>query len=68
MKCPYCSKEMEIGVLQSGQIILWAKKKHHLSLNAKDGEVELGRNYMGGCSLTACICKSCKKVIVDYED
>lgn len=67
MKCPNCNNEMEKGVLQSGQIILWAKKKHHLSLNAKEGDVELGKNYMGGCSLPAYICRSCKKVIVDYE-
>lgn len=67
MKCPFCYGEMEEGVIQSGQIVLWAKKKHIISLNPKEGEVELSRNLMGYCSIPAWICKSCKKVVADYS-
>lgn len=28
MKCPYCSKEMELGVIQSPNEIAWQKDKH----------------------------------------
>ena len=68
MKCPFCEKIMEKGILQSGQIMLWARKKHYMTLNAwRDGEVELDRNYLTGVSLPAWICKACEKVVVDYH-
>lgn len=67
MQCPFCGTNMEKGLLQSGQIILWAKKKHYISLNAKEGEVELARSFLGGCYLPAYICKACKKVVLDYD-
>lgn len=68
MKCPFCEGVMEKGILQSGQIMLWAKKKHYWTLNAwRDGEVELDRNCLVGTALPAWICRACEKVIVDYR-
>ncbi len=28
MKCPYCGRDMEQGVIQSAQEINWQKKRH----------------------------------------
>lgn len=67
MNCPFCNNTMEKGLLQSGQIMLWTKKRHYVFLNAKDGEVELARDFLGGCHLPAWICKACEKIVVDYS-
>ena len=67
MNCPFCNETMEKGILQSVQIILWAKKKHYLSLLAKEDEVQLAREYLDNACLPAWICKTCKKVVVDYS-
>ncbi len=68
MLCPYCQKEMEKGLLQGGSILVWVKKKHHISLNPREGEVVLDRNYLSGPAVPAWICKACKKVIAEYEE
>jgi hypothetical protein len=57
---------MEKGYLQAGQIMLWAKKKHKISLLPRDGEVLIAKNYLTGVALEAYICKQCKKVVFDY--
>ena len=44
MQCPYCGKEMELGLV----------------LNIK--------NMITGCAVRAFLCRSCKKVIIDYSD
>jgi len=31
MKCPYCDGEMEIGILEGGRYLLWAKQPHKIS-------------------------------------
>ncbi len=68
MNCPFCNSPMEKGLLQSGNLIVWVKKKHLLSLNPREGEVILDRNYLTGASVPARICKKCKKVIADYSE
>ena len=68
MLCPFCGSEMEKGLLQSGTMMVWVKKKHILSLYPKEGEVLLDKNYLGGCVVPAWICKGCKKVIAEYEE
>ncbi len=68
MLCPFCDQPMEKGLLQSGNIMVWVKKKHVLSLLLKEGEVELDRNYWTGSAVPAWICKKCEKVIADYSD
>lgn len=66
MNCPCCNAEMEKGYLQSNRMILWAKKKHKISLLPRDGEVVIGENFFSVVALEAHICKQCKKVLVDY--
>lgn len=58
---------MEKGLLQSGNLIVWVKKKHLLSLLPREDEVLLDRNYLTGASVPAWICKKCQKVIADYS-
>ncbi len=67
IRCPFCVNEMERGFLQGGNLLVWTKKRHYLSLLTRDGEVELTHNYLVGPALTAWICKDCKKVIADYS-
>ncbi len=68
MICPFCGKEMENGLLQAGNMIVWVKKKHFWSLLPKEGEILLDRNYLTGAAIPSWICKNCRKVITEYED
>ena len=68
MRCPFCGEDMEKGLLQSGNLIVWVKKKHYLSLLPRDGEVILDRNYLTGATVPSWICKKCKKVISEYTE
>ncbi len=66
--CPFCGLEMEKGLLQGGNILVWVKKKHHLSLLPREGEVLLDRTYVTNSAVPAWICKKCKKIIMEYEE
>ena len=68
MKCPICNNEMEDGFLQGIKRIAWVKRKHKLSLLAKEDEILLENNSLKDFLLSAQICKECKKIIVDYSD
>ena len=68
MKCPICNQEMEQGYIQTGQRIAWTKNIHKVSLLPKPGEIMLENNVFKGSAFTAFICKSCKKIVMDYSD
>lgn len=72
MKCPYCESEMEQGMIQSPQEISWMKgdKKTLLGrASFHEGSVVLSQlSVFNGSAVTAFICKSCQKVIIDYAD
>ncbi len=72
MKCPYCSKEMEKGLIQSPQELAWleGEKKHMISrASVYEGSVILSKfSYFKGSAVTAFLCRNCKKVLVDYAD
>lgn len=68
MKCPYCDNEMEQGLLQGMRRVAWVKKQHKLSLLPKQGEILLENNTFNDFIFSAQICKSCKKIVVDYSD
>lgn len=67
MHCPICGNEMEPGYIQCGSKMAWVKSLHKVSLLPKDGEVLLGNNVFSGLSFEAHICKTCKKVLLDYS-
>jgi len=75
MKCPYCGNEMELGLVQSPHEIAWLKgdTKHAFAIAAayKDAIVLSPlniKNMITGCAVRAFLCRSCKKVIIDYSD
>lgn len=68
MKCPICHQEMEQGFLQGNKRVAWVKKKHKLSLLPKEGEVLLANKTMQEFIFSAWICKTCKKVVIDYSN
>lgn len=70
MKCPYCSNDMEKGVIEGPHEIAW-KKKSSLIGRAKfhDGSVVLSElSMLKGSKVIAYLCRGCEKVIVDYSD
>ncbi len=68
MLCPYCKEEMEKGFLQAGNILVWVKKRHYLSLLPRKDEIVLDKNYLTGVFLPSWLCRNCKKVITEYEE
>ena len=68
VNCPFYNFPMEKGFLQSGNLMVWVRKKHLLSLRPKEGEVLLDENYLTGAAVPAWICKQCEKVIADYSE
>jgi len=58
---------MEKGFIQAGQRMAWVKKKHKISLLPKKGELILGNNVLLGLCIDAYICKTCRKIVIDYS-
>ncbi len=71
MKCPYCGKEMEQGVIQCRDGVSWQKKERlvaALSGLSKDALV-LARSQgspFSGAAAIAHHCQACKKIVIDY--
>ncbi len=72
MKCPYCSNEMEEGIIQSPHEISWKKgTKRPLIGRAQfhKGSVVLSElSFMRGSAVKAFLCRACMKVIIDCSD
>ena len=68
MNCPFCSREMEQGFVQSGTRILWTKRIHKISLLPKDGDVLLLKSVLKPSAIPARICKDCKTIMMDYAE
>ncbi len=68
MKCPYCDREMEQGLLQGMRRVAWVKKQHKICILPKQGEILLENNSINDFIFSAQICKSCKKIVIDYSD
>ena len=72
MKCPFCDREMEKGIIQSPHEIAWLKgEKKHLFNRAAlhDGSVILSElSLINGSAVTAYLCRDCEKVLIDYSD
>ncbi len=68
MQCPYCNGEMEIGILEGGRYLLWAKQPHKIFYRPKAGEVLLGEKAVSSVIVDSYICKKCKKIITDYAN
>ncbi len=69
MKCPYCGKEMESGLIQSAKEIAWLNVSERvLTARAQfyDGSVVLSEySFFHGSAVTAWLCRGCEKVVID---
>lgn len=69
MRCPYCSKEMEMGLIESQREIAWLPgSQRHVYARAKfhDGVVLSRISFFRGSAVIAWLCRGCEKVIIDY--
>ena len=73
MNCPYCGNEMELGLIESKYQIIWTKgpsKRPFIQTRVPKGSVILAKqdlkSLFTGCAVKAFVCRSCKKVIIDY--
>lgn len=68
MNCPYCSKEMEPGVIQSENEIAWKKRKARFlgAAMLQEGSVVLSKfSFLKGSCVTAYLCRPGGKVVID---
>ena len=72
MKCPYCGKEMEKGLIQSLQELAWLPgEKRPLFGRAalhENAVVLAPLSMRNGSAVTAWLCRDCKKVVIEYEE
>ena len=76
MLCPYCSKEMEEGIIESPNAIVWEKglvKGSPIRLrNAVSEDVIMFSkrpwHELYNPTVIAYAWKDCKKIIIDYDD
>ena len=70
MICPYCNKEMEKGVISSGNEIAWMRKKHFFNrAEFHEGSVVLSDfSFLSGSAVEAWLCRDCCKVVIDYQE
>lgn len=68
MDCPQCGNPMEKGHLSAGGYrIFWTPKEHKFSAIAGAEDVKVQpMSWLGENRTEAYICKSCRKMIVDY--
>lgn len=68
MKCPYCSADLEKGVITSPNEIYWRPQKR--LFYDSDDDVCLSpmtlKAFITGTAAAAMLCRNCKKVIIDY--
>lgn len=72
MKCPYCGEDMEKGLIQNQNELVWLpgnNRKLFVKAEFHEGAVVLSKlSFLKGSAVTAYICKKCEKVIIDYAD
>ena len=72
MKCPYCEKQMEKGMIQSPHELNWRsgekRKLFGASVLHPNSVVLSEFSYLRGSAVTAWCCQACQKVIIDYAD
>lgn len=72
MKCPYCSCEMEKGMIQSLQELNWRggeqRKVFTRSFLHKNTVILSKLSMMKGSACLAFNCPRCEKIIIDYAN
>ena len=71
-KCPYCDAEMELGYIQCRDSLCWTKKKRLAvafpSLNKMSVKLGVENGPFSGTAMEAYLCRSCKKIVIDYSE
>lgn len=68
MKCPYCSNEMEEGVVQSARQFYFTTKPKKFSLTPDVTDVWLSTHNMTNPTCLAFHCPECKKIVINYSE
>ena len=74
MTCPYCHAEMEVGLIQNGQVIYWRpglKKRMGIFNDSalQEGAILLpGSSFLFGSRVKSYLCRSCNKIIIDCNE
>ena len=72
MQCPYCGAVMQEGAISSRQNLIWYPDRiyHPFPLKAfsQKQTIILGRYGVFRTAVVAHVCRSCKKMVVDYGD
>ena len=72
MNCPYCRKEMEVGLIQSPHELTWLPgEKRHLFGKAElhQGAVCLSPcSALKGSAVTAWLCRDCGKILLSCPE
>ena len=66
MKCPWCKIEMEDGCLQSYRNNIVYRKEYQTFFSNDEHDIVLNKNGFGSPRVKACICKQCKKIVIEY--
>ena len=66
MQCPYCGREMELGIIASPEPINWLKEEHFVNRpKAEAGELSLAKaTWAKRATLDAWLCRDCHKIII----
>lgn len=67
MKCPYCGKDMEKGLIESSEPINFMKELRFINrADEGKGEFNLAMAPFGGrSSLEVWLCRDCRKIVID---
>lgn len=68
MQCPYCSRDMEDGYIQSARHFYFTRKLHKFMIFPCEGDTTLSTHNLTAPRCEAHRCRDCKKVILRYED
>ena len=68
MKCPYCGNEMERGYLYGRPRTIWTPKKTRFTTLLGEKDILLIGRRLFEDKTPADICRTCHKVIIDYEE
>lgn len=70
MKCPYCENELEQGIIESPHELSWKKKSSIIGrAEFHEGSIVLSElSMVKGSKVTAYLCRSCEKIVIDYSD
>lgn len=70
MICPYCSKEMTPGYIQSGRVVFFTEKERSMFFyqGPRKGDIQILKNMFSGeeASKKAFCCYICRKIVLEF--